>query len=198
MTDEDAAEQAGSNADHGEPSGVVSLAGHLLVATPMIFGPPFERSVVFLSEHDHEGAIGVIVNSPSRLTVAEVLPDLTEFATDPKVVHVGGPVQTDTAIVVAQSQLRDFARGTAIDDVGIVDPTEPPIDTQALRVFAGYSGWEPGQLEAEIVEGSWWWTPATSRDVFCSDTGSLWEEAVRRLPGPKALYATYPTDPLLN
>lgn len=174
------------------------LAGHLLIATPLIALPPFLRSVVFIAEHDKEGAIGVIVNAPSQLTVGEVLPDLLDYATDPPVVHIGGPVQPDTAIVLARSPSRAFARDTAIDDIGIVDPSEPPPDTTALRVFAGYSGWDPGQLEAEIAEGSWWSIPAEPSEVFTNAAGGLWERSVRKLRGRAALYATYPADPLQN
>lgn len=174
------------------------LGGHLLIATPLIEHLPFHRSVVFVSEHDESGAIGVIVNSPSQLTVGEVLPGLSRYASDPAVIHLGGPVQTDTAIAVARSPSRVFARDTAIDDIGIVDPSEPPSDTTALRVFAGYSGWDPGQLEREIAEDSWWSISAQPEDVFTADADGLWERCVRRIRGATSLYATYPTDPDLN
>ena len=174
------------------------LAGRLLIATPLIVLPPFERSVVFVSEHDDEGAIGVIVNAPSQLTVGEVLPELLDFASNPSVVHVGGPVQTDTAIVLARSSSGPFARDSAIECIGIVDPSAPPADTTALRVFAGYSGWDPDQLEAEIAEGSWWSIPTDPADLFTTDATGLWERSVRKLRGGAALYATYPADPLRN
>jgi len=175
-----------------------SLAGQLLIATPLIATPPFARSVVFIGEHDAEGALGLILNTPSLLTVNEVLPGLTEFATQPANVHLGGPVQTDTAIVLAKSDAGIFARDTALVTVGVIDPMDPPADTAALRVYAGFSGWDGGQLEQEIRGGSWWSTPARSGDVFTSTAGTLWEETVRRLRGTEAFYATYPDAPFLN
>lgn len=175
-----------------------TYAGSLLVATPLITLPPFKKAVIFLSEHDESGAVGVILNAPSQLSVADVLPDLAPLASPPAVVHVGGPVQTDSAVVLAQATSLDFARGTALTDVGIIDPSDPPPDASNLRVYAGFSGWDAGQLEDEMTEGSWWVVPAAAQDVFAAETIDMWQRCVRRLKGRQSLYATYPDDPLTN
>ncbi|MEZ5176134.1 MAG: YqgE/AlgH family protein [Acidimicrobiia bacterium] len=174
------------------------LAGHLLVATPLIGTLPFYRSVVFIGEHDEHGALGLILNKPSELAVAEVLPDLAAKVSAPRVVHIGGPVQVDAAMVLAHSATGDFAMGTVFPDVGLVPPDDPPDDATDLRVFAGFSGWDAGQLEGEIATGSWWATPAHHDDLFVPDTDDLWVTMVRRLPGRSALYASFPPDPRWN
>lgn len=175
-----------------------SYAGQLLIATPLVKGPPFQRSVVYLGEHGPLGALGVILNNPTTVTVSEILPDLAQLASDPAVIHLGGPVQTDAAIVLAQSTTQEFAMGTVFPDIGVVDPSEPPVDTSALRVYAGFSGWGPGQLEAEIAEGSWWRIVARREDLFTSEDVDLWARSVRRAGGRTALHVTYPDDPNMN
>ncbi len=175
-----------------------SLSGHLLIATPIINGPPFHRSVIYIGEHDASGALGVILNSPSRLTVIEVLPELAHLASEPPVVHFGGPVQTDAAMVLVQSDTREFAMDTTFADIGLVDPATPPPDTAELRVYAGFSGWGPGQLEQELATGSWWSTVAQREDLFASDGVDLWANAVRRVGGRISFYVTYPDDPAMN
>lgn len=175
-----------------------SLSGHLLIATPIINGPPFHRSVIYIGEHDATGALGVILNSPTHLTVLEVLPDLAHLASDPPVIHLGGPVQTDAAMVVVQSETREFAMETTFADIGLVDPAAPPPDTTQLRVYAGFAGWGPDQLETEIAMGSWWSTVARREDLFASEGTDLWANAVRRVGGRTSFYLTYPEDPAMN
>jgi putative transcriptional regulator len=170
----------------------------LLIATPLVSLPPFRRAVVFIGEHDRTGALGLILTLPTVLRVDEVLPDLGPLASEPPVVHIGGPVQSDTAIVVAKAHSARFARETALPHVGIIDPTNPPDSVTELRVFAGFSGWDEGQLEDEIAEGSWWSVAASADDLFTADAAGLWGEATRRLRGGSAFYATYPDDPTQN
>lgn len=151
-----------------------------------------------MNEHDPSGAFGVILNAPSTLSVEEVLPELAEYATAPAVVHLGGPVQTDAAMVMTRSSSGPFARATSFTDIGYVDPASPPRDATSLRVYAGFAGWSPGQLEEEVENGSWWATPATAKDIFATDTSSLWAASVSRVAGRVPLYATYPADPSMN
>ncbi len=174
-----------------------SLAGRFLVATPVISLPPFARTVVLILEHDDTGAIGIILNHDTHIPVADVLEDLAGLATEPRTVFLGGPVSPDTAIALAHAPGGPFLRPTPLGTIGIVDPTDPPDDVKALRVYAGYSGWDPGQLEAEIEEGAWWIVLARVEDIF-GDTAGLWTTTVRRAPGRVPLYSTYPDDPTAN
>ncbi len=170
--------------------------GSLLVATPLLVDPNFDRTVVLICAHDDDGAFGVVLNRPSTVPTAEHLPAWAETA-DPTV-YVGGPVQPETAIGLA---LGIPPPGTEVlPDLGLVDVGRPPVDypgTRRARVYAGYAGWSSGQLEAEIAEQAWFVIPGSSADVFAEPAG-MWSDVLRRQRGTLAFFATYPPDPVLN
>jgi putative transcriptional regulator len=170
----------------------------MLVATPIITEPPFSRTVVALIEHDDEGALGLIINLPSDLPVAEFLPEATADVVPPKVIFVGGPVGTDSALGVVMAEEANSVRRSPFAGVSLVDPTDPELERSDMRVFGGFAGWSPGQLEAEIREGAWWSVSAHREDFFAQDPESLWEATVRRVKGRTPLYATFPDDPSSN
>ena len=126
--------------------------GDLLVATPSLLDPNFERTVVLVLDLDENGALGVVLNRPSTVEVREILPDWTEVARAPEVLFQGGPVSTDSALAVGASMgdgidpdVEPVGFRRLYDDVGIVDldtPTEvvAPALT-GMRIFAGYAGW---------------------------------------------------------
>jgi putative transcriptional regulator len=167
-----------------------SFAGQFLVATPLIAAPPFSRSVILLLEHDSTGAIGVVLNSDSGLLVADVLPGTAPLVVAPPHVFVGGPVSTETALGLAQGPADSFLRPSALGSIGLVDPIDPPEGVTALRIFAGYAGWDPGQLEAELEEEAWWVVLPNIQDIFGNPT-DLWRNTVRRAPGRIPLFGTY-------
>ena len=183
--------------------------GDLLVATPALLDPNFERTVVLLLDLDESGALGVVLNRPSGVPVREVLPDWTDVAGEPEVLFQGGPVSTDSALAVGtyrdlgddpDSEPVGFRR--LYDGVGIVDldtPTEivaPALG--GMRIFAGYAGWGEEQLAAEILEGSWFVVPSVPEDLFGQDPEGLWRRVLRRQPGALAWVSTQPADPTLN
>jgi putative transcriptional regulator len=174
-----------------------TYAGRFLVATPLISTPPFARSVILLLEHDETGAIGVILNADSGLPLDELLPEAAPNVVDPPNVFVGGPVSTETALGLARAPSGSFLRPSALGIIGLVDPTDPPPGVSELRIFAGYAGWDPGQLEAEIDEQAWWVTLADV-DVIFGDTTDLWRATLRTAPGRIPLYETYTEDPAMN
>ncbi len=174
-----------------------NLAGRFLAATPLIDLPPFSRSVVLILEHDETGAIGVILNQDSGLLVADLLPEVVTLVSEPAHVFIGGPVSTDTAVALARAPQDSFLRPTPFPTIGLVDPTDPPHGIEAMRIFAGYSGWDPGQLEAEIDEQAWWPTLADADAIF-GDPAELWRETVKRAPGRAPLFGTFPDDPSTN
>jgi putative transcriptional regulator len=178
-------------------------AGRLLVATPLLADPNFERTVVLLLDHDESGSLGVVLNRPSPVPVGDVLEGWDELVAEPGVLFHGGPVSTDSALAVATLATGDDPVGfrRLFDDTGIIDldtPTElldAAID--GMRIFAGYAGWGDGQLAAEIEEGSWYVVPAEAGDVFGAPDG-LWTRVLRRQPGELAWVSTRPADPTLN
>ncbi len=175
-----------------------STAGMVLVATPLIVGAPFERAVVLMLEHDGHGAVGVVANLPTDVPVEDVLPDLDIPLDPPAVVFIGGPVETDTAVIVGRSPTGPFLVSAPGGDVGVLDITEPVIDADHVRVFAGYSGWSAGQLEFELAERSWWVLPLDLDVVFSRDTSTIWARVLASAPAPIAYHATFPDDPTTN
>lgn len=173
------------------------LAGRFLIATPLIDLPPFGRSVVLLLEHDETGSVGLILNKDSGLLVADLLPDVAPLVTEPAHVFIGGPVSTDTAVALAHAPERSFLRPSPLASIGLIDPTDPPDGVRALRIFAGYAGWDPGQLEAEIDEQAWWTTRPNVAAIF-ADTRDLWRDTLKRAPGRAPLFVTFPDDPSTN
>jgi putative transcriptional regulator len=180
-----------------------SLKGQLLIASPSIHDPNFRRTVVYMTEHGEEGAMGLVLNRAAETTVGEAVPDLAWLADEDAVVHVGGPVAPQSVVVLAEFEEPERSALIVDEDLGFV-PAEVD-DAEALaealgrrRVFAGHAGWGPGQLEAEMEEESWIVEPARREDVFTSDPEELWSQVLRRKGQEYALLSTMPMDPSLN
>lgn len=180
-----------------------TLRGRLLVATPAIESGPFMRSVVFLLDHDGDGALGVIVNRPLESDVDDVLPDWANLVNAPVCLFDGGPVAMDSAL--ALGVISDIAPPIGwrqmAGRVGLVD-LEGPVPSHGefagLRVFAGYAGWGPGQLEDEIDEGAWLVIDARDEDLVSPQPETLWREVLRRLDSDARFLTTFPDDPSAN
>jgi putative transcriptional regulator len=187
----------------GEVTGVE--AGVLLVATPALDDPNFSDTVILVLDADDSGTLGVVLNRPSGLPVAEVLDAWQDVVTGPEVLFQGGPVMTEGALAVALlSSSADSPVGfrEVTGQLGLIDldtPVELLGDSlDSLRIFAGYAGWGAGQLDGEIEIGSWYVVPATADDVFREDPSDLWRDVLRRQPGELAWHSTRPADPELN
>lgn len=180
-----------------------TLQGHLLIAIPELADPNFFRSVVLVIQHDEAGATGVVLNRPSNMTVAEVWAEVSEQACDClQPVHVGGPVEGPLIALhsslnlgeslVLPGVLVSMSR-EQLDD--LVSQTEYP-----FRLFSGYSGWGPGQLENEISVGGWLIMPAQPEHVFASPD-ELWKQVCAAV-GASVMKAQMgkhvPVDPSLN
>ncbi len=180
-------------------------AGMLLVASPALLDPNFADTVVLLLDVDDNGALGVVLNRPSVVAVADVLADWGDVVAEPEVLFHGGPVSTEGALAVAKLRAEDdvpvgFREVTG--QLGLVD-LDTPVELldgslDGLRIFAGYAGWGAEQLDGEIAEGSWYVVPSQPLDVFRVDPGDLWRDVLRRQPGELAWHSTRPVDPDLN
>ena len=179
-----------------------SLRGHLLVAGPGLVDPNFRRAVVLIGEHNDEGAMGVVLNRPSPVSVDEAVPPLSELVAPDELVHVGGPVQPQAIVVLGEFDDPEGAAALVLGTIGFVPgEIESADDVGSLtraRVFAGYAGWGPGQLESELSESSWIVEPALPDDIFTEDPDGLWSAVLRRKGGPFAVLATMPPDPSMN
>ena len=179
-----------------------SLKGQLLVASADLHDPNFHRTVVLVTEHAEDGALGVVLNRPAEATVVQAVPGLAPLVTDDSPVYVGGPVDQESLIVLAEFEDPDDAAAIVFDDVGFV-PGDADIELTAAalrraRVYAGYAGWAAGQLEAELEAEGWIVEPARPEDVFGADPFALWKRVLSRKGGPYAFLATIPPDPSLN
>ena len=185
------------------------LAGRLLVAAPTLVDPSFARAVVLVLDHDGGGALGVVLNRATDVPVAGALPVWAPHMSAPSVVFRGGPVALDSALALAL-----LATVPATEDpeplgwrqveagLGLLDLDAPPEiladDLQALRVFAGYAGWGPGQLEAELEADAWYVVDALPGDPFAPDPTGLWRQVLRRQRDWRAMLSTHPEDATLN
>lgn len=172
-----------------------SLTGKLLIAAPSLHDF-FRRTVVLMVEHNEQGAFGVVLNRPSEAAVAEVVPSLAPYADAEEVVWIGGPVATDTAVALGRFDDPAAAAGLVVGDLGVIDPDDPGDQLRELRVYAGHSGWGPGQLEGEIEADAWIIEDASAEDPFRED--DLWSFVLERRGGEYALLASMPEDPSLN
>ena len=178
-----------------------SLRGQLLIASPALVDPNFARTVVLITEHGDDGAMGIVLNRPSDTEVVDVLPELAEIAVD-EPVFVGGPVQPEALVVLGEFTDPDKAAWIVVADVGLVSASTEIEDLPAAvrrgRVYAGFSGWAPGQLEAELEEEAWIVEPPIPPELFPDDPATLWAGVLQRKGGQYALVARMPEDPRLN
>lgn len=183
---------------------VTSLTGRLLVATPALADPNFDRAVVLLLDHDEDGSLGVVLNRPTPVDVGDILEPWAEFADTPGVVFQGGPVSLDAALGVAVIPGEDGPLGwrRVHGAIGLVDLDAPPevlaAELGSLRIFAGYAGWGSGQLEDELSDGAWYVVESEPGDVSAPDPERLWRSVLRRQRSELAMVATYPDDASLN
>ncbi|MER6498146.1 YqgE/AlgH family protein [Streptomyces sp. NPDC001455] len=183
---------------------VSSLTGRLLVATPALADPNFDRAVVLLLDHDEEGSLGVVLNRPTPVGVGDILTSWAGLTGEPGVVFQGGPVSLDSALGVAVIPGDEGPLGwrRVYGAIGLVDLEAPPELLAAalgsLRIFAGYAGWGPGQLEKELTSGAWYVVESEPGDVSSPRPEHLWRAVLRRQRSELAMIATYPDDPSLN
>jgi putative transcriptional regulator len=190
-----------SRARSGDATGVTP--GSLLVAAPGLNDPHFHRTVVYVIEHHAGGSLGVILNRTSEIAVRDILPTWAPLASLPHAVFVGGPVESETALCLAAVRTGHNPASlgglvTVRAPVALVDldgdprPLAPRL--RGLRVFAGYSGWQSGQLGDEIGRGDWIVVPALPDDVVTGQESNLWGRVLRRQGLPLSLLATFPSD----
>jgi len=172
-----------------------SLKGQLLIAAPQLIDY-FRRTVVLVVEHTDEGAMGLVLNRPTDTEVAAAVPDLAGLAAEDDVVHAGGPVQPDAVVALGDFEELEEAGTPVAGTLGLLDPARPDAALRRLRVYAGYAGWAPGQLDGEMEEGAWIAEPAAPDDPFARE--DLWSAALQRKGGAYTLMASMPIDPSLN
>ncbi len=164
-------------------------AGKFLIASESIRDPRFRESVILLLNHDEQGTLGLIINRPTRIPLSEVID-----GGPPGQLYFGGPVQSLAFSLLANGEPADEGpddgRSFVLDSVWFVFGAEAVRERlsrleagDAARVYAGYTGWSPGQLESELRNGGWHLTKASIDAIFAEDPARVWETLIRRVSG---------------
>lgn len=168
-----------------------SLEGQLLIAMPGMEDPNFNETVTFICKHDADGAIGIVVNRPSEMSLGEVCRqlefegDLGDSAEQP--IMNGGPVHPDRGFVLHQSEQAfdsTFDPGAEVKVTVSQDILKSIARGDGPRpalVALGYAGWASGQLESEIAANAWLSVPASPSILFDTPIGQRWREAAKLL-----------------
>jgi putative transcriptional regulator len=176
------------------------LAGSLLLAHPTLLDPNFRRTVVLLSAHTSEGALGVIINRPLGRTLAEISGDFAmgELADVP--VFSGGPVGEKQLILSAWEALEDECTYRLHFGIDPEKAAELKRTHDGLRVhaFLGYSGWSSGQLEGELRDNAWVIAPVEGMLLRLADGEKLWRSIIGKVSPELRLMADAPDEPGLN
>ena len=188
----------------------MSLKGTLLVAAPELVDPNFVRTVIFIAEHTPEGAFGLVLNRPGRMRVSDVWQSLSEEPCPLEAcTYAGGPVQENAVTFLhgfgdlmpeGESVVPGVYLGSEADLLKRVvnRSAEPSNEAGEVRVFCGYSGWGPGQLDGEMESQSWLTVPADAEHVFSSNPEHLWSHVISSIGGAFKFYSMMPPDPELN
>ena len=154
--------------------------GKFLVATDVVQGELFANTVVLLLHYDETGAFGLVVNRPTDVEPGELLADEDGLADYHGTFFWGGPVQMDSLRALLSTDDPPDEAEKIIDSVYLVafeDAVElSSTDSTHLRLYIGYAGWAPGQLDHELARGSWHVLPATRDQVFSDKPQGLWKQ----------------------
>jgi putative transcriptional regulator len=178
-----------------------SLQGSLLVAAPELSDPNFARTVVLIVQHSPQGALGLVLNRPSQVTVQQVLAKLTGGESGlAEPVFLGGPCEGPLLAVHTRAECSEIEILDGLHFCGSPEKIERLLaaNTRPVRVFGGYAGWGPGQLEGELEEHAWLVSPAQPRYVF-GQSDQIWEQLNSELSLLARLnIRQLPRDPRLN
>ena len=172
-----------------EPGSREELAkGMFLVASRRLQDPNFKETVVFLVEYGAEGAMGVVINRPSTVKLSTVFPDIKELKKRQDTIYVGGPVAVNQMLMLIRSANIPEASQEIITDVYISSSwkvlerlMKSTAKDETFRIFAGYAGWAPNQLDYERSRGDWYILKADAGAVFTQKPSDLWQELIRRV-----------------
>ncbi|MFT6204629.1 MAG: putative transcriptional regulator [Spirosomataceae bacterium] len=177
-------------------------AGKLLISEPFINDNNFDRTVILLCEHNENGSFGLVLNQEMPLKLSDIIE--SNYSEQP--IFTGGPVEQNTLHFLHRLGSEVAQTVEVTENVywgGNFDYVKTMLNFQNqphsdVRLFVGYSGWEPGQLQNEINRNSWYISNADAALVFDTPAKSVWRETLRRMGGNYRVISNYPTDPRLN
>lgn len=166
-----------------------SLRGQFLISAKHLRDPNFFKTVVLLLEHNQHGAMGLVVNRPSSVTVSQVLSQHFELPETGEVVFMGGPVEPGNLFILHNADELDFSESPPLEGVfvgctkdvfeSVVHAVSEGDEEARFRVFSGCAGWSPKQLEGEIGRGDWLLHDASPEFVFHKEPYEVWDTLMR-------------------
>ena len=173
----------------GGPGAREELAkGKFLVASRQLRDPNFRETVVLLIDYGMDGAMGLVINRPSRVRVATVFPDIKELKERKDIIYVGGPVAVEQMLLLIGSPETPDQSTPVTDDVYVSSSwkllerlIKKAKKNERYRLFAGYAGWAPNQLDFERTRGDWYVVKADAEMVFSKNPSEIWPELIRRV-----------------
>jgi putative transcriptional regulator len=180
-----------------------SLKGQFILDNGRLQGSFFHRTVILICQHDADGAFGLIVNRCTKNKVGDALVAKLPDAIKGENLFLGGPVQPQAlsflhheAYLPDANVMPNLSLGHSLD--ALMEIADSFSSTQHLKVFAGYAGWSPGQLDDEMKRNTWMTHPASTELIFHPEPESLWQGILRAKGSKYKLLAEAPEDPSLN
>ncbi|MEX0718792.1 MAG: YqgE/AlgH family protein [Planctomycetaceae bacterium] len=185
-----------------------SLRGRFLIAGKRLKDPNFYKTVVLLVEHGSEGAMGLVVNRPSSITVAHALSEHFDLPATDDVVYLGGPVEPSALFILHDAEFVESDEppvvpglyvGSSADAFERVVRSATQAESAAnFRIYSGCAGWAPGQLEGELERGDWHVLPACSELTLCSDPYETWDQLLHKVHEAHRILPDTPPHPEWN
>ena len=161
--------------------------GKFLVASRDLNDPNFSESVILLLDYNENGALGVIINRPTEISLADLLPGVKALHKRKEVVHIGGPVARHMVMILTQTPKPPQDAQKVFADIYLISQqSELERVLQAggkrtqVRAYVGYAGWAAGQLDMEVARGGWLIVPAEAALIFDKAPAHVWPELIRR------------------
>ncbi|MCA9080730.1 MAG: YqgE/AlgH family protein [Planctomycetaceae bacterium] len=165
-----------------------SLRGHFLIACPKLRDGNFFRSVVLIVEHGSEGAMGLVINRPSSVSLSSGLSGHFDLPEDGELIYTGGPVEPSALFMIHNSADLDPTENPVLPGLFMGSSAEvfesvveSKLDGEMhikYRVYSGCAGWAPGQLEGELARGDWQVLPGDPSQVFSENPYSVWDDVL--------------------
>ena len=163
----------------------VLAQGVLLIAGKNLLDPNFARTVILLTEFGDGGAAGLVLNRRTTLSASQALPQLGGIGADLDTIHIGGPVAMNHIHLLVNGDNIPGVGRPVVDNIFMIDTVEAlrrlepeRMHKDDIRLFVGYAGWAPGQLETELLRGDWFIWPATSEVIFNKHPENVWHELI--------------------
>lgn len=177
--------------------------GSILVSEPFSEELYFKRSVILLTEHNTKGTTGFILNKATEVNIDDAVDEFPPFESP---LYFGGPINTDDLFYIHTIGLKLPGAKKIVDgiywggDYSMLCQMiiERKVKSNMIRFYAGYSGWDPNQLDSEIEERSWMTTAFNQKFTFYDEPKSLWSQVLRSMGNEYAFMANFPEDPTLN